>query len=149
MQLAHAAYGCNEVPVGAVVVADETIIGEGYNRVISDCDPSAHAEIVAIREAAKTIRNYRMPNARIYSTVEPCAMCAGAILQARMELVVFGAADAKAGASGSVMNLLQNQHLNHRCKVIGGVLNTECAAIMQKFFASKRKIREEQSNESD
>ncbi len=141
LSLAQIAYACNEVPVGAVVVMGEDLIGEGYNRTLVDCDPSAHAEIVALRAAAKAAGNHRLPAARLYSTIEPCAMCAGAILQARIELVVFGALDAKAGAVRSVMNLLQNPALNHRCDIIGGILRDESAAIIQEFFAAKRQAR--------
>ncbi len=141
LRLAQTAYACSEVPVGAVVVMGDDVIGEGYNRTLLDCDPSAHAEIVALRAAAKAAGNHRLPAARLYSTIEPCAMCAGAILQARIKLLVFGATDAKAGAVSSVMNLLQNPALNHRCDVIGGVLRDESAAIIQAFFAAKRHSR--------
>ena len=123
LYLAQSAYQKDEVPIGAVVVLDGRIIGEGYNLTISNCDPSAHAEIIALRSAAAAINNHRLPGARMYVTVEPCAMCAGAVIQSRLDTVIFGASDSKAGAAGSVLNVLQNVHntLNHQCTVDSGI----------------------------
>ncbi len=138
LMAAEIAFEKDEVPVGAIVVEDDRVIGQGFNRNITDKDPSAHAEIVALRDAALRKKNHRLTNATIYVTVEPCAMCAGAIVQARLKAVVFGARDAKAGAAGSVLNVLQNSKLNHQCEVIGGVLEGQCAEIIQEFFLQKR-----------
>ncbi len=138
LDLAQKAHECGEVPIGAVVVLDGSIIGCGYNQTISACDPTAHAEIVAIRQAAHNQGNCRLVGARIYSTIEPCSMCAGAIVQARIEMVIYGADDPKGGGAGSVFNVLQNARLNHRCAVIGGILQADCSAIIQSFFEQKR-----------
>ena len=138
LELAWSAYEVDEVPIGALIVLDDQIIGEGYNRTIVNCDPNAHAEIIAIRAAAATIRNHRLPNARMYVTMEPCAMCAGAVIQARLDELIFAVPDPKAGAAGSVLDVLQHESLNHQCKVIRGVLESECAEIVQRFFRSKR-----------
>ena len=138
LALAQEALVANEVPVGALVVRKGAVVGEGFNRTISVCDPSAHAEIIALRNASAKLKNHRITDATLYVTLEPCAMCAGAIVQARISSVVFGTPDPKSGAGGSVMNVLQNEHLNHRCEVTGGVLQNECAAILRKFFQSKR-----------
>ena len=138
IELAGVAWCAGEVPIGAIVVQDGQIIGKGYNRSISDHDPSAHAEIVALRAAACNRENYRLPGASIYVTVEPCAMCAGAIVQARIGTVIFGAFDPKAGAAGSVFNVLAKPTLNHQCKVVSGVLEQECASLLQDFFRKKR-----------
>ncbi len=129
-----------EVPVGAVVVLQNRIIGQGYNRSITDHDPSAHAEIVALRMAAVERQNHRLPGASLYTTLEPCAMCAGAIIQARIPTVVFGAFDAKAGAAGSVFNVLSDSALNHQCTVLSGVLEQECANLIQHFFQTRRRM---------
>ena len=139
MYLAKSAYQRDEVPIGAVVVLDGRVIGEGYNLTISNCDPSAHAEIIALRSAAAAVNNHRLPGARMYVTVEPCAMCAGAVIQSRLDTVIFGATDSKAGAAGSVLNVLQNNTLNHQCEVVGDILSDECAQLMQEFFEAKRK----------
>ena len=142
MYLAQSAYQKDEVPIGAVVVLDGRMIGEGYNLTISNCDPSAHAEIIALRSAAAAINNHRLPGARMYVTVEPCAMCAGAVIQSRLDTVIFGASDSKAGSAGSagsVLNVLQNNTLNHQCKVVGDILSDECAQLIQGFFEAKRK----------
>ena len=112
--LANAAYRMDEVPIGAVVVLNDQIIGQGYNRTIIDCDPSAHAEVIALRSASTYQKNHRLPGASLYVTIEPCAMCAGAIVQARIETVVFGAFDPKSGAAGSVFNILNELALNHQ-----------------------------------
>lgn len=138
IELAKAGGNVGEVPVGAIVVFDNEVIGEGSNRSILDSDPSAHAEIVALRVAARQQNNYRLPNAILYATIEPCSMCASAIIHARIETVVFGAADPKAGAAGSVLNLLAAPYLNHQCNVIGGILEGECSQLMKDFFQQKR-----------
>jgi len=136
--LANQAEALGEVPIGAVVVANDTIIGEGWNQPIVSHDPTAHAEIMALRAAAAQLRNYRLPGTTLYVTLEPCSMCAGAIVHARVERVVFGAADPKAGAGGSVINLLDFDRLNHRAEVTGGVLGDECAAQLKTFFQARR-----------
>ena len=128
----------DEVPVGAVVVLDDEVIGEGYNRPLGAHDPTAHAEIVALRDAASRLQNYRLGGTTLYVTLEPCLMCAGAIIQARVERVVFGAFDEKAGAVGSTANLLQSPLANHQCQVTAGVLGNECAGLLERFFAKLR-----------
>ncbi len=128
-----------EVPVGAVVVCGDRIVARAYNRPITKTDPSAHAEIEALRKAARRLGNYRLPECTLYVTIEPCAMCAGAIVQARLARVVFGAPDAKAGACGSVIDVLGNRRLNHHTVVTRGVLADECAALMREFFRARRK----------
>ncbi|HAF73766.1 MAG TPA: tRNA adenosine(34) deaminase TadA, partial [Gammaproteobacteria bacterium] len=125
---------CNEVPVGAVVVLGDEVIGEGYNQPLGTHDPTAHAEIVALRDAARHLENYRLGGTTLYVTLEPCLMCAGAILQARIERVVFGAFDEKAGAVGSTANLLQSPLANHQCQVTAGVLRNDCAALIEGVF---------------
>ncbi len=127
-----------EVPVGAVVVSGETAIGLGSNRPISAKDPTAHAEIVALREAARIAGNYRLPNVTLYCTVEPCIMCAGAIIQARVSRLVFGTPDPKAGAAGSIYNVLTDPRLNHRVDVVSGIREEECAALLRRFFEQRR-----------
>lgn len=127
-----------EVPVGAVVVLDNEVIGRGINRTISDIDPSAHAEIVALRAAAHEHGNYRLTNATLYVTLEPCAMCVGAIVQARISRLVFGAYDPKAGAVGSAIDLTDSRAFNHRFEVSGGVLADECGEVLKSFFESRR-----------
>lgn len=127
-----------EVPVGAVVVLDSRVIGEAGNRTISDADPSAHAEILALRQAAKAAGNHRLPGAALYVTLEPCAMCAGAMVQARIGRVVYGVPDPRAGAAGSVFQVLQEPRLNHRCEVTGGVLAEESAQLLRGFFRDRR-----------
>jgi tRNA(adenine34) deaminase len=129
---------CGEVPVGAVVVLDGEIIGEGYNAPISHHDPSAHAEILAMREAAHRVGNYRLAGSSLYVTLEPCAMCAGAMMHARVSRVVFGASDPKTGACGSVVDLFAEAQLNHHADVIGGVLADECAQVLRSFFQTRR-----------
>ena len=128
----------NEVPVGAVVVLGDEVIGEGYNQPLGTHDPTAHAEIVALRDAARHLENYRLGGTTLYVTLEPCLMCAGAILQARIERVVFGAFDEKAGAVGSTANLLQSPLANHQCQVTAGVLGDECAELLDRFFTELR-----------
>ena len=127
-----------DVPVGAVVVADGDIIAIGHNRSICDTDPSAHAEIVALRAAARAQNNYRLPNATLYVTLEPCVMCVGAIVQARISRVVFGAYDDKAGALGSATDLTDSRALNHRFEINGGLLAAESGALLKAFFQSRR-----------
>lgn len=127
-----------EVPVGAVVVRDGEAIGTGWNCPISAHDPTAHAEIVALREAAQRLGNYRLAGATLYVTLEPCVMCAGAILHARIARVVFGAYDPRAGASGSVFDVLETDKLNHRVEVMGGVLAEECGTLLKAFFHARR-----------
>jgi tRNA(adenine34) deaminase len=138
LELARRAQEEGEVPVGAVVVLDEQVIGEGWNRPISASDPTAHAEIQAMRAAASTRKNYRLVGAMLYVTLEPCAMCVGAMFHARIRRVVFGAADPKTGAAGSTVNLFAEQRLNHHALVQGGVLAAECGALLSGFFASRR-----------
>ncbi|HTO49737.1 MAG TPA: tRNA adenosine(34) deaminase TadA [Burkholderiales bacterium] len=127
-----------EVPVGAVVVADGAIVGRGFNAPISKHDPSAHAEIAALRDAAAKLGNYRLPACDLYVTLEPCVMCAGAIMQARIRRLVFGAADPKTGACGGVVDLFAELRLNHHTTVTGGVLAEECGALLKQFFSARR-----------
>ena len=136
---ARAAEAIGEVPVGAVIVLDGEVIGLGHNRVIIDDDPTAHAEIVALRKAAKAIGNYRLPGSTLYVTLEPCAMCAGALVHARIERVVFAADDPKAGAAGSVMQVLDHPSLNHRCHYEGGLMAEHASEMLTAFFKSRRK----------
>ena len=138
LELAHTAARQEEVPVGAVVVADDRCIGEGYNRTIMDHDPSAHAEIVALRAAATAMGNHRLPQATLYVTLEPCAMCAGAIIQARVQRVVFAATDPKAGAVQSIFQLLDDPRLNHRTAWQGGILADPCSTLLKSFFLQRR-----------
>lgn len=136
---AERARGLGEVPVGAVVISPESLlIGAGCNRPISALDPTAHAEIDAIRLAAQSVRNYRLTGCTLYVTVEPCLMCVGAIVHARIALVVYGAAEPRSGALVSTLRAHESPGLNHRVEVIGGVLQDECRAIIQEFFKSKR-----------
>lgn len=127
-----------EVPVGAVVVSDGHVVGRGFNRCIGDVDPSAHAEVVALRAAALRLRNYRMPEATLYVTVEPCTMCAGALVHARVGTLVYGASEPRSGAVVSTARVLDNAALNHRVTVVGGVLADECADLLRRFFAARR-----------
>lgn len=138
LELARYAEAAGETPVGAVVVINNECIAEGWNQPISNQDPSAHAEIVAIRGAADRLRNYRLPGTTLYVTLEPCAMCAGAVIQARIARLVYAAADPRSGAAGSVFNILQCEQLNHRVELTAGVLKREAAEILQRFFRSRR-----------
>jgi tRNA(adenine34) deaminase len=138
LEQASLASSAGEVPVGAVVVVGDGIVGRGHNRSINDCDPSAHAEVIALRQAAKEAGNYRIGDATAYVTLEPCAMCIGTMLHARIRRLVFGAYDVKAGAAGSVVDLCNERRLNHRIEVNGGLLAEECAAVLTEFFAGKR-----------
>jgi len=127
-----------EVPVGAVIVKDGAIIARGFNRNLTDSDPSAHAEIVALRSAGVTLGNHRMSDCEMFVTIEPCAMCAGALIQARLKRLVLGAVDTKAGAVQSVIQVLNHPKLNHQMEVVSGVLADECGGIVQRFFRKKR-----------
>jgi len=138
LEEARRAEVAGEVPVGAVVVLDGRVIGRGHNRVIAASDPTAHAEIVALREAAGAVRNYRLAGAELYTTVEPCPMCCGAALNARVARVVYGAADPKAGAARTLYRLLDDARLNHQVAVVAGVRNAECGALLSEFFQKKR-----------
>lgn len=139
LELAKEAAGLGEVPVGAVVVKDGEIIGRGSNAPISQHDPSAHAEIQAMRDAAARLGNYRLVGCSLYVTLEPCSMCAGAIQHARIANLVYGASDPKTGACGSVIDLMAEARLNHHTEVTGGVLAQECGSLLSAFFASRRK----------
>ena len=138
IELARIAESQGEVPVGAVLVRDDVLLAEGHNRPISACDPTAHAEIVALRAAATQAGNYRLPGSTLYVTLEPCAMCAGAIVQARVARVVFGARDPRAGAAGSVFQVFGEPRLNHRPVVVEGVLAEPCGALLSDFFRRRR-----------
>ncbi|MDE2196593.1 MAG: tRNA adenosine(34) deaminase TadA [Gammaproteobacteria bacterium] len=138
LALACQAEAQGEVPVGAVVVKDGAIIGRGWNHPISARDPTAHAEIIAMRAAARALGNYRLTDTTIYVTLEPCAMCAGAMVHARVRRLVFGAADPRAGAAGSVFNVVQAAPLNHRLEVTAGVMAEECGELLRRFFADRR-----------
>nr|WP_285165177.1 tRNA adenosine(34) deaminase TadA [Shewanella goraebulensis] len=136
--LATKAEALGEVPVGAVLVKDDQMIASGFNLSITEHDPSAHAEMQCIRAAGKVLENYRMLGATLYVTLEPCPMCAGAMIHSRIERVVFGAKDLKTGAAGSVINLLQDSHFNHQLAVDSGVLAEECASQLSQFFKRRR-----------
>jgi tRNA(adenine34) deaminase len=138
LALARAAGAAGEVPVAALVVQDGVVIGRGYNRNIADHDPSAHAEIIALREAGQHSRNHRLPGATLYCTLEPCPMCAGAIIHARLARVVYAAADPKTGAAGGCFDLLGDPRHNHRVDVLGGIEATEAAELLRSFFRARR-----------
>ena len=140
LDLARQAEALGEVPVGALVVrdTDQCLLGQGHNRVISDDDPTAHAEVVALRQAAAAVGNYRLPGCTLYVTLEPCAMCAGALINARLSRVVYGASDPRAGAAGSVFQVLDQSLLNHRCALTGGVEAEASAALLLAFFRARR-----------
>jgi tRNA(adenine34) deaminase len=138
LRLAERAARDGEVPVGALLVVGNDVIGEGWNRPIGNLDPTAHAEIIALRAGAQRLKNYRLMAATLYSTLEPCAMCMGAVLNARVARVVFGAWDPKAGACGSVIDLPREPRQTHRIDVFGGVCSEESAALLGQFFASRR-----------
>ena len=138
LDLAKQAAVNGEVPVGAIVVKDGVVIGRGANMPIGQHDPTAHAEIIAMRQAAQHLGNYRLVDCTLFVTLEPCAMCSGAMQHARIARLVFGANDAKTGACGSVINLMAEPKLNHHCEVIGGVLAEECGAVLSAFFKQRR-----------
>lgn len=138
LQLAKQAEALNEVPVGAVVVMDNEIIGEGFNRPIMNNDPTAHAEIIALRQAAKKLDNYRLPEVTLYVTLEPCMMCVGAMLHARIKNLVFGAFDPKTGAVASAFKILDEKNLNHKIEFSSGILADECGKILSDFFSKRR-----------
>ncbi len=138
LALAQQAQDAGEVPVGAVVVLNGVIIGRGFNAPISRHDPSAHAEMLALRDAALHVDNYRLPSCELYVTLEPCLMCAGAIMHARVARVIYGANDYKTGACGSVLNVFSEPRLNHHAEIVSGVLAVECGQILSDFFAARR-----------
>lgn len=138
LTLARQAGATGEVPVGALVVREGEIVGRGFNQPIGCHDPTAHAEIMALRDAAARVGNYRLPGATLYVTLEPCVMCAGAIMHARIQRVVFGARDPKTGAAGSVLDLFAEVRLNHHAEAVGGVLAEECGQLLSSFFAARR-----------
>ncbi|MET3130682.1 tRNA(adenine34) deaminase [Oxalobacteraceae bacterium GrIS 1.11] len=138
LEQAQHAWDLGEVPVGAVVVKDGVVIATGYNQPIGRHDPTAHAEIIALRAAAEKLGNYRLPGCALYVTLEPCVMCSGAMLHARLARVVFGASDPKTGACGSVLNLFEHGQLNHHTEIAGGVMADVCGAFLKRFFAERR-----------
>jgi tRNA(adenine34) deaminase len=135
---ARAGLAAGEVPIGAVVVLDDVIIGQAHNAPIASSDPTAHAEVLALREAARKTGNYRLPGAALYATLEPCVMCCGAAIHARVARVVYGALDPKAGAIESRHRLLDDGRSNHRIETLGGVLEADCAALLKEFFEARR-----------
>jgi len=140
LDLAREASDRGEVPVGAVVVANGEIVGRGFNQPIGSHDPTAHAEIVALRDAARRVQNYRLTGATLYVTIEPCQMCVGAMIHARIARVVYGAREPKAGAIESAMRAHEHPALNHRMSALGGVLEDDCRAVMQGFFEARRNV---------
>lgn len=141
LSLARSAECLGEVPVGAIVVREGVIVGRGFNSPIGESDPTAHAEIAALRDAARNLENYRLPGCELFVTLEPCAMCAGAILHSRIARVVYGARDPKTGVHGSVVDLFAVDRLNHHTEVLGGVLAEECGQLLSGFFAARRAKR--------
>lgn len=141
LSLARSAECLGEVPVGALVVRDGEIVGRGFNSPIGASDPTAHAEIAALRDAARNLDNYRLPGCELFVTLEPCAMCAGAILHSRIARVVYGARDPKTGVHGSVVDLFAVERLNHHTEIVGGVLAEECGQLLSSFFAARRAKR--------
>jgi tRNA(adenine34) deaminase len=138
LRCAQRALEANEVPVGAVVVCAGQVVGRGWNRNLTDCDPTAHAEVVALREAGRNLGNHRLGDCELFATTEPCAMCAGAAVHARIRRVVFGADDPKAGAIHSILQVVNHPHLNHRMEVRAGVLAGRSAEMLQEFFRKRR-----------
>ena len=138
LTLADKAEALGEVPVGAVLIQKDEVIGEGFNQVITLNDPTAHAEVMALRDAGQTVENYRLNDTTLYVTLEPCPMCSGAIVHARVGTVVYGASDARTGSAGSVFNIVHHPALNHRAQVVRGVLEEECRTKIQQFFKLKR-----------
>lgn len=139
LEQARLAAHAGEVPVGAVVISSNEIVGRGHNRNLLGYDPTAHAEIVALREAAARLGNHRLTGCTLYATIEPCAMCAGAMIHARIARLVYGASDSKAGAAGSVLEIINHPRLNHKVEVASGVLEEQCAELLRKFFQDRRK----------
>ncbi len=142
LEQARLARAAGEVPVGAVVVREGEVIGAGWNRPISTHDPTAHAEVMALRDAARRLGNYRLPGCSLYVTLEPCTMCTGAIFHARIARVVYGARDPKTGMAGSVLDLYAEPRLNHHAEIVGGVLAAECGALVSEFFAQRRRTQD-------
>lgn len=138
LNLALRAQAENEVPVGALLVLDNQVIGEGWNRPIGQHDPTAHAEIMALRQGGKAIQNYRLLNATLYVTLEPCVMCAGAMIHSRIHRLVYGANDAKTGAAGSLVDILRHPGINHQVEIVSGILADDCAAMLSHFFLLRR-----------
>lgn len=138
LELARQAEAHGEVPVGAVLVRDNHIIGEGYNQPVASHDPTAHAEIIALRQAAERLSNYRIPQTTLYVTLEPCIMCAGAMIHARVQRLVFAAFDPKSGAAGTVTNIFNGPAINHHVDISGGVLARQCGQLLSSFFRSRR-----------
>ncbi|MDF9787330.1 tRNA adenosine(34) deaminase TadA [Polynucleobacter sphagniphilus] len=138
LEQARLAALAGEVPVGAILVRDGQVIGRGFNQPIGNHDPSAHAEMLALRTAAQGVANYRLPGATLYVTLEPCVMCSGAMLHARIDRVVFGASDPKTGAAGSVLDIFASKQINHQTQVEGGILAEECGQILRDFFRGRR-----------
>ena len=143
LEQAQLAWNEGEVPVGAVVVKDGVIIGRGYNQPIGRHDPTAHAEIAAMRQAAEALGNYRLPGCELYVTLEPCVMCSGAMMHARISRIVYGAPDPKTGACGSVIDVFQEPRLNHHATTEGGLLADDCAGMLKRFFAARRAAAQE------
>ena len=143
LSMARSAECLGEVPVGAIVVREGIIVGRGFNSPIGESDPTAHADIAALRDAARNLENYRLPGCELFVTLEPCAMCAGAILHSRIARVVYGARDPKTGVHGSVVDLFAVERLNHHTRVEGGVLAEECSQLLSSFFASRRTRKEQ------
>lgn len=145
LEQAALAAQAGEVPVGALVIKDGEIIGRGHNCNLLDNDPTAHAEIVALRQAAARVGNHRLSGCILFSTIEPCSMCAGALIHARIARLVYGAADVKAGAAGSVLAVLNHPRLNHKMEITAGILSERCSAVIQDFFRQKREPTEEET----
>jgi tRNA(adenine34) deaminase len=139
LEQAQLAGSCDEVPVGAIVVYQGEVVGRGFNQPIRSHDPTAHAEVMALRDAARNLGNYRLPDCELYVTLEPCVMCTGAIMHARIARVVFGARDPKTGVAGSVLDLYAEARLNHHASIHGGVLAERCGALLSSFFARRRR----------
>lgn len=138
LEQAQLAAAAGEVPVGAVLVRNGQVISKGFNRPISNNDPSAHAEMMALRSAAQADSNYRLPGTTLYVTLEPCTMCAGAMLHARVDRVVFGASDPKTGAAGGVLDIFSEKQINHQTQVEGGIMSEECSQVLRQFFKERR-----------
>lgn len=147
LQLAQQAADEDEVPVGAIIVKDNQLIAEGWNQPIQSHDPSAHAEMMALRNAGKALKNYRLIDTTLYVTLEPCCMCVGAMIHARVGKLVFGASDLKTGATGSAINLIHDSIHNHKIEVVGGVMEMQCKELLQMFFKLKRKKQKSGENE--